>query len=298
MCPELVAHDGRARVLVLEDLGDEPTLADKLLGEDSRAAEQALVSFARSLGRLHATTASREAGFDALMRRFNARPPVDSLAVDCLAALEGVPDLLAAVLGVPTAEGFGAVVARARWLLHRGRHRAFSTAALCPDNNLMTGKGVRFVDFKGGCVREVLLDAAYLRVPFPSCWCTFALPAGMSEAMVAAWRAEVAKVWPELVDDAVLMPRLLDAQLLWVWLSTWRLLPRQHERDRVTDTGQPAPRRSELLLGRWQRLAAEAELLHEGMVAEHAAAVANGLLARFGRELEPRLYPAFSGSVG
>jgi hypothetical protein len=58
MCPELFAHDPGSRLVVLEDLGHAPTLADKLLGDDARAAERALLSYSRSLGRLHATTAS------------------------------------------------------------------------------------------------------------------------------------------------------------------------------------------------------------------------------------------------
>src|SRR4051812_30114327 len=73
MCPELYAHDGNAGVIVIEDMGRAPTLADKLLGDDARGAERALLSWARSLGRLHATTAGREPDFDALMRRLSAK---------------------------------------------------------------------------------------------------------------------------------------------------------------------------------------------------------------------------------
>ena len=61
MCPELFAQSGVKRLVVLEDLGRAPTLADKLLGDDARAAERALLSWSRSLGRLHASTAGREA---------------------------------------------------------------------------------------------------------------------------------------------------------------------------------------------------------------------------------------------
>ncbi|HTJ32243.1 MAG TPA: hypothetical protein VL738_03355, partial [Dactylosporangium sp.] len=74
MCPELIAHDGGKRVIVLEDLGRAPTLADKLLDHDARGAERALLAWARALGRLHATTAGREADFDALTRRLGGRP--------------------------------------------------------------------------------------------------------------------------------------------------------------------------------------------------------------------------------
>jgi len=72
-------------------------------------------------------------------------------------------------------------------------------------------QGVRFLDSRR-LLRTCCWTAGYLRVPFPTCWCSFTLPAGMTEAMVAAWRAEVRDVWPDLDDDAVLLPALLDAQ--------------------------------------------------------------------------------------
>jgi hypothetical protein len=294
ICPELYAHDGQARVLVLEDLGLEPTLADKLLGDDPRAAESALLAFARSLGRLHATTAGREADFDALMRRFDRAPRLHPLYSDCSTALDGVPALLADALGVDTPSAVADVAERGSGMLHRGKHRAFSPAALCPDNNLITGRGVRFVDFAGGCVREILLDAAYLRVPFPACWCAFGLPPGMTEAMLAAWRSEVADVWPELDDDDKLLPWLLDAQLLWVWMATWSYLPRPGEHDTAVDATLPSPRRGEALLARWQRLADDADMLGVSAVAEHANAVVDGLFNRFGEELALPMFPAFA----
>ena len=53
----------------------------------------------------------------------------------------------------------------------------------------------------------------------------------MSAQMLAAWRSEVAGVWPELDDGDVLEPRLVDADVLWVWWCTWTLLPRLARRD-------------------------------------------------------------------
>jgi hypothetical protein len=253
-----------------------------------------LLAFSRSLGRLHATTAGREADFDALMRRFDTAPSTHPLASDCSAALDELPTLLAQALGVDTPAPVTDVAARSAGMLERGKHRAFSPAALCPDNNLITSRGVRFVDFAGGCVREILLDAAFLRVPFPGCWCAYRLPPGMTEAMLAAWRSEVAEVWPELDDDERLLPRLLDAQLLWVWLATWIYLPRPGEEDTVIDTTLPSPRRGEALLARWQRLAEDAEGVGAVAVAEHASAVVDGLFHRFGAELALPMFPAFA----
>lgn len=97
--PELFAHDPHERVVVLEDLGRAPTLADKLLGNDARAAERALLSWARSLGRMHASTAGREADFDALSRRLGVSRLVDPHGATGRRVLDRLPTLVSDVLG-------------------------------------------------------------------------------------------------------------------------------------------------------------------------------------------------------
>jgi hypothetical protein len=292
--PELITHSAEERLLVMEDLGRAPTLADKLLGADPRAAERGLLAWARSLGRLHAVTAGREADFGALMRRLGQRNWHDPIAPDARIALAELPSLLAAELGVPTPE---ATAKRARTtvrLLGGPGFRAFSPSDLCPDNNLVTSHGVRFLDFEWGCIRDVTLDVAYLRVPFPSCWCVFRLPPGMAEAMLAAWRAEIVEMWPRLAEDDVLMPRLLDAQVLWTWLSTWWWMPRGPQRDRpIVSAEVSSPLRGAALVDRWEGLARQCAA-PEPALAEHCAAVADALRARF-EVPEPALppFPAF-----
>ncbi|RKT53942.1 hypothetical protein C8E97_2530 [Saccharothrix australiensis] len=294
LTPELVAQDGGQRLVVLEDLGKAPRLAEKLLGPDARAAERGLLSWAHAMGRLHATTAGRDADFDALMRRQGGQCCADPIAVDVHAALAGLPALLAGSLRVGTPPAVLEFAARAVRGFGTSRRRAFSPSTSCPDNHLVTSKGVRFLDFEGGCVRDVVFDAACLRVPFPSCWCPYGLPAGMSEAMVAAWRAEVGSVWPDLDDDAVFLPRLLEAQFLWVWLSTWRGLPGL---DLALPSGHrplDSPPRGTVLASRWVRLRSDAVALGEKHVAAHAEAMISALITRYGPEtLELPLYPAF-----
>ncbi|HWC82453.1 MAG TPA: hypothetical protein VG756_21085 [Pseudonocardiaceae bacterium] len=293
MCPEMFAHDAGERLVVLEDLGRAPTLADKLLADDARAAERALLSWARSLGRLHASTAGREADFDALSRRWGVPRIKDPLIAEGHQALTELPGLLSEALDLDTPAAVAERAASTAWLVDSPRDRAFSPSDACPDNNVITSKGVRFLDFEGGCWRNVLLDAGWLRVPFPSCWCSFALPAGMTEAMVAAWRAEVRGVWPNLDDDAVLTPGLLDAQLFWVWVSTYWFLPRAGQDDRPIDNVLLSPRRSVALRARWRQLAAEAQRAGEPSLAEHAGSVADAVERRFRAGVELAPYPAF-----
>jgi hypothetical protein len=294
LTPELVAQDNAKRLVVLEDLGKAPRLAEKLLGSDARAAERGLLSWAHAMGRLHATTAGRDADFDALMRRQGSQCCADPIAMDVHAALAGLPELLVDALEVDTPESVRTFAEQAVRGFVTSRRRAFSPSTSCPDNHLVTSKGVRFLDFEGGCVRDIVFDAACLRVPFPSCWCAYGLPAGMSEAMVAAWRAEVSSVWPDLDDDAVFLPRLLESQLLWVWLGTWRGLPGL---DSALPSGHrplDSPPRVVVLTARWVRLRSDALASGAKHIAAHADEVISALVARYGsRAAELPLYPAF-----
>lgn len=294
LTPELVAQDNAQRLVVLEDLGKAPRLAEKLLGSDARAAERGLLAWAHAMGRLHAATAGRDADFDALMRRQGSQCCADPIAVDVHTALAGLPDLLAESLAVATPEPVREFAEQAVRGFVTSRRRAFSPSTSCPDNHLVTSRGVRFLDFEGGCVRDIVFDAACLRVPFPSCWCAYGLPAGMSEAMVAAWRAEVSSVWPDLDDDAVFLPRLLEAQLLWVWLGTWRGLPGLGSALPSGHRPLDSPPRRTVLTARWVRLRADALALGVKHVAAHADDVVSALVARYGSEVaELPLYPAF-----
>jgi hypothetical protein len=292
--PELIAHDGGQRLLVLEDLGRGSTVADVLFADDRRPAERALLASARALGRLHTTMAGREADFDALMRRLGAKSWTDPVADDIASALTDVPALLEHALGVATPEPVAQRLTSAAALLGPSRYRSFSPSDICPDNTLMTGTGVRFLDFEWGCVRDIVLDAAYLLVPFPSSWCSYALPEDLTEGMLATWRSEVVEVWPDLDDDEVLLPRLFDAQLLWAWVSTWWFLPRKGQADTPIDPHMPSPRRSTSLVHRWRRLRGEAEAADMTDLAEYAGRVVDALVDKFGSAaLELLRYPAF-----
>lgn len=297
--PVLIAHDPQTRLLVLEDLGRSSTLADTLFGTDPVAAQRCLLSWARALGRMQAATAGRENDFGALLRRLGERARRDPIADEARAAFAGVPELLRQALGVTVSAAAEAEARETARLLGGTRFRAFSPSDTCPDNNLVTSRGVRFVDFEWGCFRDVALDAAYFRVPFPGCESSFALPDGMADAMLEAWRNEIATVWPDLDDPTLLGARLLDAQVLWVWLCTWWLLPRITGPDATDRTLGPdpgrSPRISVALAEYWRRLGEDARGAGRTATAELGETIAAALGARFAPEGGQALpvYPAF-----
>jgi hypothetical protein len=269
--PELIACDSVQRLLVLEDLGRSGTVASLLNAANASRAEQVLLDWAHALGRLHATTRDRESDFAALLRRFGVARMRDPIAEHGRAAVTGLPALLEIELGVTSPADAVAQAHRAAEMLDGHPHRAFSPADLAPDNAIVAGKTVRFIDFEGGGFRTALLDTAQLRAPLPSSGIALGFPPGMAEAMVSAWHAEVAGSWPELADRSVLTGRLLDSQLLWTWLCTWWLLGAQ-----VT-----VPDHGGLLVDRWERLATDADRVGRLATAEHAVTVADALRRRF-----------------
>src|SRR4051812_19873654 len=276
--PVLIAHDPKARLLIMEDLGRSSTLADKLFGPDPEAARRCLLSWAAALGRMQAATAGREGDFGALLRRLGERAWRDPMAEDARAAVAGLPGLLEQELGVKVPPDASLEAHETVRLLGATRYRAFSPSDTCPDNNLVTSRGVRFVDFEWGCFRDIALDAAYFRVPFPGCEATFALPPGMADTLLDAWRNEIAAVWPDLDEPGRLNARLFDAQLLWVWLCTWWLLPRITVRDQHVGL-DPArsPRISTALSHYWDQLAVDAAVAGKSAMAELGVAVAEAL---------------------
>ncbi|MBB3053242.1 hypothetical protein FHS23_004286 [Prauserella isguenensis] len=325
-CPEILAHSADHRLLVIDDLGRAPTLQDKLSGSDARAAETALLSWARSLGRMHFSTANREADFNALLRRLGkagsgsgqseqSAPPVAATAAVAPAACEPAdaageaPALLGETLGIDTPPDVVAAAQRAAEQARSAAFRAFSPVDLWPDNNLVTGEGVRFLDFERGRVRSALVDAAHMLVPFVSGPEPLALPPGVSEAMITSWRAEVADLWPSLAEDDTLDRYLADAAQLLVWEATCRWLPALAGAERASgetrDNGDrarghepgTATARAAALATWWRDLADHVGRAGDpadgAAVAAHAGAVARALDGRFGPDLELPLYPAF-----
>lgn len=178
--PGLVAAgDG---VLVLEDLGPGPSLADLLLGHDAAAAETALMTWAATLGEaLHAT-----------LRHGTPEEPEGLEA--------GLDELrqLAWALDVPVPAGVDDDVAWiASMLAEPGPWVAFCPSDTCPDNNRVLPDGsVRLFDFEGAGWRHAAVEAAYCRAPFCTCWCMARLPEGMVGRMEAAFLGALAPTDP------------------------------------------------------------------------------------------------------
>jgi hypothetical protein len=289
--PDLLAVDPAERLIVMADLGDWPSLADLLLASSGGQAREGLLSWARACGGLAARTAGRGLEFGALLAKYGASPA--SGVGDWLPRRIGeVPRLLASrsiALPDPLDDDL-AVVAE---LATSGRFEVFSPGDICPDNNLLTAGGVRFIDFESAGFHSVFLDAAYLRMPFSTCWCVFALPEDLAAQAEAAYRELVAAVIGELADDGVWARGVRLASAAWTLHAMTYLLDRSLEADAsMNPEASQAPTKRQLLRYRWRTLAGELDRAGE---LPAIRALLGQLLAETDRWPVPELplYPAF-----
>jgi hypothetical protein len=167
VAPALLGTDPVARVMVLEHRDDLGAAGDWMPG------------FAESLARLHAITGAADVG---ALPRWSGPTAADAESFLAFArALDvpvapGVPDELAGLLGRLDPVPYHA-------LLHGDP---------CPRNDLRTATGVRFVDFEQASLGNGLVELAYLRIGFPTCWCAMsaaAAPLAEAEGIYrATWR--------------------------------------------------------------------------------------------------------------
>lgn len=275
--PDLLAVDIDARLLILSDLGGGTRLTAVLQDAPTSVVTNSLMAFAQALGRLHASTVGREHDFTALMRRSEVAHQTEAISAQATAAIGAVPALLEQYAGVTVPAEIDAQARRGSRLFGGGRFRAFSPSDLCPDNVIVNEDGIRFLDYEWGGFRDATLDIAYALVSFPACLCQHDLSRDRAHAMVEAWRAEVVGMWPQLADDDLLRTRILEAHLVWVWLTTFWFLPDDHGRIAAVREHRLSVPRSDALIARWDTLGVAAREAGRDDIADFAHTVASAI---------------------
>jgi hypothetical protein len=258
LTPDLLAVDQRLQTVVMNDLGVGGSLADALLGNSAEAAQSALLTWAAACGQLSGAAGPRRAAFDAAQARYLAGRPDErhgaGLPGRVLAAAAQ-----AAKIGVSPPAGLDAELAQVAAAAVADQYAVFSPGDVCPDNNMLISDGIRFIDFEEAGFHCAFLDAAYIRMPFSTCWCVFRLPPDVSAAAEDAYRAQAYVACPELADDAVWAPGMRLAVAAWTLSSTSWLLRRSLSADVPMNPEAESPYTRQLMRYRWHSLGAELE---------------------------------------
>lgn len=233
LVPTLHAYDPVERILLCEDLGELPSLADVLQGGDGAEADAALREYAETLGTLNGGTVACR---DSLIDHRQALGLADDTTAwsDDVATLRSdLPEALS-LLGL----GIGSLIADdldalVEDLTDESCWPSFTHGDPCPDNNVIESTGrVRFFDFEFSRVRPAMVDAAYLVVPFPTCWCVAQLPASMTEQLESTYRTSFARHVPEAREDARWGAAITAGSAAWMLSEICRRMPLLMENDR------------------------------------------------------------------
>lgn len=162
--PRLLGADPAERTLVTEYVKERPPPVDWVVG------------YAAALGRLHHTPTENTTGLPRWAGPTSA---------DVAAFLK-----LAAWLGVSAADGVGTELdSLLTRLASRSARKDLLHGDPCPANDLHSADGVRFVDFEQASLGDGTVELAYLRIGFPTCWCSTTQPPELLAEAEAAYAA-------------------------------------------------------------------------------------------------------------
>jgi hypothetical protein len=288
--PGLLASSPQPPTVVMSDLGEGPSIADALLGADPSAAAGAIYAWVDAIAALHIATLGSRNAFQAELNT-RAAPGSVPLTVattwvdECVGKLGEAGD----TLGVRVPPGLVDLWRHQLQRLDNDDASALSPADTCPDNNVATGDGLALIDFESAEWRHVAWDVAYLRVPWPTCWCAWRLPDDLSSQAIARYRARVAPHLPYVTttefDDDLAIASAIWSVAYSAFFLTYALgdnaAPRRSERI--------APKRQAFLLHRLD-LARRTSAAPE--VAAYADELRKALVDRWG-EVPLALAPAF-----
>jgi Ser/Thr protein kinase RdoA (MazF antagonist) len=200
VAPRLIGADTQAGILLMEDLGPGASLAGSLLATERDRAEADLVAYAQGLASLHAWSMDRADELADPRARHapgaTTGPAWTGAAGRGREAFFGV----AAMLGL-AADGVEREIAELDMMLAGPGYLGLVHGDPCPDNTRVLDGRCRIFDYETSGWGPVVLDAAYLQAPFPSCWCFARLAAEVAAPAVEAYGAVVAAAGIDLGRD-------------------------------------------------------------------------------------------------
>jgi len=218
--PRLVAAGNNPRLLLLEDLGHGPSVADHMLGDDPARAAESVRRWAESVARVQGHSLTSGERFGAALSDVEPGAPLDTSARHPMDAAKTLAELLPPLGVDPVTAALDEFVSTAQ--LDEGPH-ALTPGDACPDNNVERDGRLALIDFEQAEYRHVAWEAAYLAVPWPTCWCSWRLPEEVTDAALAAWRATLTPFLPP-GSVAGLAEAVRRATVAWALLTTaWQL---------------------------------------------------------------------------
>ena len=204
--PRLIGALPEARTLILEAL-DGSELVAVLAGDDRRGKVDALLALARALADIHGCGMTRPPTADDL----------DQVGLAKMSSLRtGTARLARETSHLDPEPALGELDGVVERLSRGGAFATWLHGDPCPGGNIfVAGDQARLVDLEAAGPGHAAVEAAYLRMGFPTCWCAGYLSEAVLAPVESAYRDALAPYCPSARDDEAWAVALADSCLWW-----------------------------------------------------------------------------------
>ena len=187
--PRLLAVDPVHRCVVMEDLGEQKSVLDPLLGHDADAAADAVLALVRAMAQLHSGSVGKENLFAECGGGRHGR---DAEAAPFVEGMQRCVEFARAVgLPVPRAVGDASREVR-RYFTDSSACMVFSPGDVGPGNQFLADDRITLFDFEFSRYRHMAVELANLTLPFPAASTSSALSAELAAELMDAYFADAA----------------------------------------------------------------------------------------------------------
>ena len=213
--PILYAYDEHEGIVVLEDLGERPSLMDLLRGDNWATAEAGLLAYGRFFAQLHAATQHKEAQFHSIQHRLGTASPFSDSNIDLTNYQETIQQLLEAI-SLTNQIDFWHEFTQMVEAITATPYRTFIHCDSGPQNLLVLDDGVLLLDYEFGSYGHAFLDVAGWRNGFQQSGQGLRVPPGMITAVETTYRTELMQAIPDLAQDSAFYDATVYANAHWL----------------------------------------------------------------------------------
>ncbi len=243
IAPKFYGGSLRGRFILIEDLGSNHlSLVDPLMGDNPKVAKEALNRYMKIMAKFHGLGHQNSKNYNPILQKIY---PSADIWQD---GFKEMPVKIKSLLKKLNIELSSDLETEMNYIFKLNKDSGPFTALMhgdiCPDNLVdePNNDKMKIIDFEWGYVGNALLDAVYLRMYMPTCWCAMAFPDDVIEAMEAVYRQELIKFIPSALDDKIYYEYYVGAcayTIFWRLLDIDAVLIKERDGDALTEFVPP-----------------------------------------------------------
>jgi tRNA A-37 threonylcarbamoyl transferase component Bud32 len=225
--PTLLAANRGGGFVILEDVGEHPTVLDLLMSSDTAVATLSLEALGASLGQVHAAARDHTDEFIRIRSELGVGAPKSDSTFD-LRTVAGELRHSFDFFDVDVPLSFWSDVDALEAAIHTpGPFHTLIHGDAGPHNFLWTGQTTRLIDYEFATIGHGLLDVVSARLGFPHCDESQAVPQEQVDVVEESYLQVMAGSTALVEAEDVYRRAVTDACAHWAlsrWVRRWRRL--------------------------------------------------------------------------